>query len=109
MRREIRLRKLEQNLKAFRPIVCAVADALHDIVREELLEALDWGLDVLEVDPSGRICLRRITVTACSGVGGGAAAGGGGRGIVLRGRLRGGCLSRLIALRFVSRRDDRIN
>ena len=51
LRREIRLRKLEQNLEAIRPSVCAVADALHDIVREELLEALDWGLDVLEVDP----------------------------------------------------------
>ena len=51
VRREIRLRKLEQNLEASRSFVCALADALHDIVREELLEALDWGLDVLEVDP----------------------------------------------------------
>ena len=51
VRREIRLRELEQNPATSRPIVCALADALHDVVREELVEALDWGLDVLEVDP----------------------------------------------------------
>ena len=109
VRGEIGLGELQQNPKPFRPIVCAVAYALDDLQREELIEAVDWRLVVVEADPHRGICLRRVALTACGSHGGVAAARSGGGGIILGGRLRRGCVGRHIALRFVSRRDDRIN
>ena len=46
---KIRLCNLEQNLEAFRPSVCAVADALDDLRGEELVEAVDWRLGVVQL------------------------------------------------------------